>query len=270
MVEITNTGQGTSTTAIDGMSIDFTNAGSGAITNAGLNVLVTSSNTNASSNLYGINIENLTSGGEAASEIALRIGSGWDNGIVIETGSNDGTGLVYSGSGRPTKRITLSPEYAGATLTASNSATITGDMTSDASHSASFRNYYQWSSTSDPIQDYTVAIRVTLPKDFDNWTTGTTMTISYQNASSVADTNKVDAYIYNPGDSASLPVYFSTANNSATWTTIDLTSFDLDDGTSPDWDGADETVLIYLKMYASGTVNETRIGDIVIDYLAKF
>ena len=270
MAAITNTGFGTSTDTVDGVSIDFTNAGSGAITNAGLHVLVTSNNTNASSNLYGIEIEDLSSGGENANEIALRIGIGWDQGIVIESGGSTNQGLVYSGAGRPTKTITLSPEYAGAVLTASNSATTNGSMTSDASHSAEFRTYYQWASTQTQIQDYTVAVRVKLPKDFDSWATGTTMQINYQNASAVSATNALDVYIYNPGDSASLPVYFSTGNVSSSWTTINLTSSQLDNDASPDWDAADESVIIYLKMKASGTVNETRIGDIVINYLAKF
>jgi hypothetical protein len=79
--------------------------------------------------------------------------------------------------------------------------------------------------------------------------------------------------MYNPGDSASLPVYFSTNNVSATdktWTTVNITSTQLDNGASPDWDAAGETAIIYLKMKASGTFNYTQIGDIVLNYLAKF
>src|SRR3989304_576499 len=71
MVAITNTGFGTTTTNIDGLSINFTNADTDAQTNAGLQIDVTSNNTNSASIIYGINIANLASGGENVSEIAL-------------------------------------------------------------------------------------------------------------------------------------------------------------------------------------------------------
>ena len=184
------------------------------------------------------------------------------------------TGPEYMNAGRPSKKITLSPEYPGAVLTASASGTITGSMTSDASPSAqAWRNYYQWTSTEANIQDYTVAVRVTLPADFDAWATSNALQFSYNTALATTDYNKLDIYVYNDTDTVYAPVYFSTANASAekTWTTITVDDSTLDDNVAPDWDAAGETAVIYLKMYGrSNTSNYTQIGDIVLNYLSKF
>ncbi|MDO8269413.1 MAG: hypothetical protein Q7T54_01945 [Candidatus Levybacteria bacterium] len=185
--------------------------------------------------------------------------------------SNNG---IFSGTARPTKSITLWPEYAGAVITASGSASTTGSMTTDASASAQLnRTYYEWISTSTSLQDYVVAIRITLPADFSDWPSGSNaMTISYNTGSSNTSTNGLDVYIYNStDDSTGRPVYFSTNNVSAkSWTTLNLTQGQLDNGVSPDWDSAGESVTIYFKMKASGTYNYTQIGDITLNYLSKF
>lgn len=203
------------------------------------------------------------------------------SGTVIIGNSTDGLtfdylngGPVYTGRARPTQSIILSPEYAGAVLTASGSATTTGSMTSDASHSASFRTYYEWVSTQTVLQDYTVAVRITLPKDFSSWpTTGNAMTISYNNGANAPTANKLDVYAYLVGDSSGNPVYFSTGNvngTAKTWSTISLTAGQLDNNHSTDWDDPDEQIILYLKMYATGTYNYTQIGDIVLNYMSKF
>lgn len=256
---------GTQTDGADGLQIDFANAGSGAQTNSGLKINVTSGNSNAGSQISGISIGNLSSPTNA-SEYALVIGSGWDRGISLASQ------LIYTGGGRPTKTITLSPEYTGAILTASGSATITGQMTSEASTSASWRTYYEWTSTQSSLQDYTVAVRVTLPKDFDAWASGNAIQVNYNTALSGTGSNKLDLYMYNSADTPASPVYFTTSKVSATdktWTTIDITGAQLDDNVAPDWDAADETVVFYLKMYSKDS-NYVQIGDIVINYLAKF
>jgi hypothetical protein len=281
MQQITAT-TGTTTDGVDGLQIDVANAGSGANTNSGLTVNVTSNNTNASANLYGVNIAALLSGGENANEVALNIGSGWDKGIVIASGNNDGTGLVYTGSGRPTKTITLSPEYPGAILTASDSANLnhSGSMTSDASPSAALSNfttYYEWSaSNTSTLQDYTVMVRVTLPKDFSAWTTSNALQISYNTELGGNGSNKLDVLVYNGNGSlsaqdAATPLAMRTNQNttSKTWTQISIDDSELDGGNTRDLDAAGEPVIIYLKMYSRDN-NHVQIGDITLNYLAAF
>jgi len=192
------------------------------------------------------------------------------NGLIFNPISG---GPTYNGTARILKTITLSPEYAGAILTASNSANINGSMTSDASPSASWRTYYEWTSTDTNLNDYTVAVRVTLPNDFSDWQVNNALSIDYETASSLATTNKFDLIIYNPSDpKPSTPVVMRTANVSVTgktWSTLNIPNSALTAGTAQ-WDIASQSATFYIKMYASGTYNYVHIGDIDLNYIAKF
>jgi hypothetical protein len=274
MTIISNAGQGTSTTGVDGLEIDFENAGSTAITNSGLRIEVTSNNTNASSNLYGLNIDNLVSGGESANEIALRIGTGWDRGIVIESGGSTNSGFRYSGDGRPSKKIVLSPEYAGAFISdfygAGTDTSITGSMTTDGDKAlgTSIRSYYEWNSSETAAQNYyTVAVRITLPSDFDSWAASNALVINYITENSNNTQSDLDVRLYN--DNSSTIVASSLNNASTSWGTVTIDDSVLDDGVDSEWDEAGETVVIYLRM-GSQDDDFVRLGDIELNYLAAF
>ncbi len=189
------------------------------------------------------------------------------NGLTFDPAS----GPNYNGSAQPLKTIILSPEYAGATLTASGSATTNGNMTADASPSANFRTYYQWSTTQSSMQDYTVVVRVTLPNDFSSWDSANAMTIDLDTATTNATQNKLDILVYNPTSSTSTPVLMRTANTSTSgynWRTIAITSSAFTGGAAK-WQTSGQTAVIYLKMYAASP-GVTQIGDIVLNYYAKF
>ncbi|PJE68225.1 hypothetical protein COU94_03010, partial [Candidatus Shapirobacteria bacterium CG10_big_fil_rev_8_21_14_0_10_38_8] len=178
---------------------------------------------------------------------------------------------MLSGSGRHTRAITLSPEYAGAVLTAfygaSTDTAITGSMTSDASPSAALmRTHYSWTSTTTtPLQSYTVAVRVTLPEDFDDWTTSNAVQIDYNTLALEAANNDLNIYIYN---SAGTSVYSSTGNVVGTldgWTTKSLAKTDV----STNWNATTKTAVIYLRLQAMNNYH-TLIGDIKLNYLSKW
>lgn len=201
------------------------------------------------------------------------------NGAVTIGNSTDGLvfnavggGPTYSGAARPTKIITLSPEYAGATFTASGSATTNGSMTSDASPSALFRTYYEWSSTQASLQDYTVAIRVTIPQDFSAWDPTSAIAIEFNTATTNAQQNKFDFLLFNSNDAKpTTPVVMRTANVSSvakTWQTLTIPASALTGGTAV-WNAAGNTATIYLKMY-SGSPAYVQVGDIDLKYLSKF
>jgi|GEM_PF-2910676 len=273
MAVISNSGQGTIGNGVNGLVIDFTQGddAEGADVNAGLVVDVTSSSGDADA-LIGMWIADITGG--TATEMGLFIGEGWDMGLVISSGGATNSGLVYTGDGRPTKTITLSPEYAGAVLTdyygAGTDSNITGAMTSDTdtTQGTSIRNYYQWLRTTDSTQHfYTVAVRVTLPADFDAWTTSNAVVVNYITGSATNTVSDLDVRVYNENDSTI--VASSTDNASTSWTTVAIDDSTLDDGTSSEWDSAGETAVIYLRM-GSASSNYVRVGDIKLNYLAKF
>ncbi|HXC04989.1 MAG TPA: hypothetical protein VNZ86_09570, partial [Bacteroidia bacterium] len=195
------------------------------------------------------------------------------NGIVFDpTLLTNPSGQVYFGSARPTKQIVLSPEYAGAVLTASNSASTVGFMTSDASPSASsstynFENYYQWVSTDTSLDDYTVAVRVTLPKDFSAWPTSNAVQVDYNTNIKDKTSNKLDVLIYVPSVSSSTPQVYDQANFSATdktWATESYTGAQV-----TNWSQTNPTAVIYLKMYSKNGLY-TQVGDIKLNYLSAF
>ncbi|KXK07714.1 MAG: hypothetical protein UZ21_OP11001000936 [Microgenomates bacterium OLB22] len=298
MVDITNSGQGTTTDGVDGLAIDFTStADSAADTNAGLHVTITDSGDSgdtisglqvtaggaAAGTQYGINIEGITAGG--GTEYALVVGTGWDRGLSVGSAStftaaltseattvigasgntftfNPASGPLYAGTARPTKRITLSPEYAGATFTADGAAN-TGTMVSDNMTSSPYRNFYKWSNSEVTVQDYDVWIRVPLPSDFAAM--AATPTLSLDTYTSNTSTGVVAVTVYDTSGTADCTSASFTPSLSTTWETKTQTTC-LDTGTY----AANGVMTIAIKVTAPASGGETRIGDLYFDYLAKF
>jgi hypothetical protein len=200
---------------------------------------------------------------------ALTIGDG-TNGLTFDID----TGMTYQGTGRKQKTITLSPEYPGAVLSAYYGAgtdtNLTGNMTSDTdtTQGTSIRNYYQWLRTTDATQHfYTVAVRVTLPKDFSTWATTNALVVNYRTQSATNTVSDLDVRVYN--ENSATIVASSTDQASTSWTTIAIDDSVLDDNTSSEWDAADETAVIYLRM-GSASSNYVQIGDIQLNYMSAF
>ena len=189
------------------------------------------------------------------------------NGVSFDTSGATGP-VAYSGTARPTKKITLSPEYEGAVLTRNNGTgtaetNYTGTMTTDSELAASSsRTYYNWVRTqSGTVHYYDVAVRVTLPQDFAAWATSNALVTSYKtNTSNTAD-QTFEARVYLEDGTND---YSSSTLASATWTTLAI-----DDSDLTDWNAVGETAVIYLRL-GSQNSNNVRAGDIVINYLARF
>ena len=268
MTAISNASQGTSTDTVDGLAIDFTNAGAGIITNAGLHVLVTSNNTNASSFLYGLNIDNLTSGGEVSSEIALRIGTGWDTGLSIESGGMtiSGGSFTYATGNRQDRKMILSAEYPGASLFGDGSSN-TGNMTSDYTNSTTGdrHTYYEWDSGEAGLQDYTIVVRFTLPDNFGVWDATSAIVFDFVTETTTAGNNQIDISVFlETGAAADATDLDNVSGVAATWT--DTT---IDDGLLGECDAAGETCVIEIVMQSLSN-NYVRIGDITLNYDANF
>jgi hypothetical protein len=63
-----------------------------------------------------------------------------------------------------------------------------------------------------------------------------------------------------------------TGNYSATgktWYTLNIPNTALTAGTAK-WNIASQSATFYIKMYASGTYNYVHVGDIGLNYIAKF
>ncbi len=215
----------------------------------------------------------LTIGGNSTGQITISPSNG--TGIVtVGTATNGLTfdiangGPTYNGTAQPVKKITLSPEYAGATLTAFNGLStetnITGSMTSDTDTATDAKNYYSWVATSGTQQFYVVAVRVTLPQDFSSWPASNAVVVNYVTQSTTGTNSSVQARIYNDSRTS---VYAGTAVASSvagTWTSTSIGSASL-----TNWNTAGATAVIYLDL-GSASSNYSRIGDIVLTYNSKF
>lgn len=178
------------------------------------------------------------------------------------------TGPSYAGNARPTKKITLSPEYSGAVLTpfygAGTDTSVTGTMTSDAetAPASNIRSYYSWERTAATQNFYTVAVRVTLPEDFSAWTTSNALVVNYITENATSTNSDVDVRVYLEGngtvDASSLD------NASVSWATASFAAADLDL-----WNAAGETAVIYLRL-GSQSGNYARVGDIELNYLGSY
>lgn len=202
-----------------------------------------------------------------------------NSGTVVIGNATDGItldpqngGPSYVGNARPTKTISLQPEYSGAVLTAFYGAgtdtNITGNLTSDVETSGSnnLRSYYQWERTTDATQHfYTVAIRVRLPKDFSAWTSSNAIQVDYITESATSTNSDLDVRVYIDNDGSMASTDAESLNNTSTsWSTVSIAGSSL-----TEVDAADETAVIYLRM-GSASSNFVKIGEIKLNYLSRF
>gem|GEM_PF-6382751 len=187
------------------------------------------------------------------------------------------TEATFTGDARHARKIQLNAEYAGSTLSkfygTGTDTSTTGTMTSDAEPAADLlRTYYNWTSSEASLNYYTVAVRVTLPQDFDSWATSNAVQVDLDTNTTSAADNVLDIYLYNGDDTPGTAVASSTGNKSGTadtWTTATIDDSAIDDNSAPDWDAGGETAVIYLRIGAKDS-NFTRIGDIKLNYLSKW
>jgi len=178
------------------------------------------------------------------------------------------SGPTYSGTARISKTVTLQPEYPGASLSVDDGTNNTGAMTSDVDTS-NWRNYYEWSSSEAALNDYSVIVRFTLPADFSAWEASNAILIRYITEAVGTADNAVSARINNEDDTPGTPVVTKSDVASTSWAVITIDDSEIDDGGAPDWDLAGERAAIRIKLKSRNN-NYARVGDIVLNYLAKF
>jgi hypothetical protein len=208
---------------------------------------------------------------------AIRIGDA-TNGVEFTSTS----GPLYRGTGRPTKRITLAPEFPGTAMTAqSGCSTCTGSMTSDAEPAAGAANLsgaegyahslYSWTTTQASNQNYDIWVTYVLPSDFSAFTasnswnvwTKTTDTTNGTVTMQVYDADRSPAYCY--GGASDTPASL-TPTSANTWQEKQP-STDPTGGTCTF--AANDRIQIRFRVQAPQN-GITKLGELRFDYLAKF
>jgi len=120
------------------------------------------------------------------------------------------TGPSYAGTARPTRQITLSPEFQGASFTgdgASNTGTMTSDFCENGAHadipntntgvcntSGDIHNYYSWTTSEASVQDYDIWVRWRVPDNFSAWAASNPIQVYGKRTDS--SNNAVTVYVY--------------------------------------------------------------------------
>ncbi len=253
---LTNIGSsGTNFSGTGGLTLADTltvSSGGASVTDGGITIVA---------GALAVNSDSITSDGTLtinASNI-VRLGDATNYFQVDET-----SGPTYAGTARPTKRITLSPEYAGATLTGDGSNN-TGTMTSDNETATNWKNYYNWTtSETGTSQDYDIWVRVPLPADFDAFTSSDAVTAEAY-SDNLANTTIEIVQIYDTANTADCIAAVSIEPGTvSTW--ADKTT---DQGCSGGTYAANGIMTIQLRLGSISSAN-ARVGRIYLEYYAKF
>ncbi len=196
---------------------------------------------------------------------AIRIGNGGDSegGIRYNVEkkklefSNNGSTWVEVGD--LTSSMVLSAEYSGAILYADGSEN-SGRMTSDAVEiGGTFKNYYEWVSDRDTLQDYDILVRITLPSDFVGWNEDAISLDFMTENSAMSTNNKVDlSLLGKSGIDAQITDGISKLP--ASWERISIKGSDIDGCNK-----ANDTCTLKISM-SSKESYFVRVGDITLNY----
>gem|GEM_PF-4521649 len=194
----------------------------------------------------------------------IRLGSGSSEGGIrynVEKKrlefSNDGINWVEMGD--LTSNVVISPEYSGAILYADGSDNH-GRMTSDAINTGGvFKNYYEWKSDRETLQDYDILVRITLPSDFVSWKEDAiALDFMTENSASITN-NKVEIALM--GDSG---IDTETKNGISkmpgAWERMTLKAVDITQCKK-----AGDSCTLRLSMYSKENYY-VRVGDISLNY----
>ncbi|MCH8748853.1 hypothetical protein IH781_03855, partial [Patescibacteria group bacterium] len=182
------------------------------------------------------------------------------------------TGPVYAGNARPTRQVTLTPEYAGAVMTGDTSSN-TGTMTSDFCEqgvtaaiadintadceSGEIHNYYQWTTTQGSAQDYDIWIRWRVPDNFAAWPTNP---ISVEGRRTDVTNNAVTVELFDTASASEISTQVAGAAN--TWVDTSL------EATFTGTYTAGSYMTFQIKMNAD-TNDDVQAGEITINYLSN-
>lgn len=213
------------------------------------------------------NVRLLTTSAEFSGTV--RIGTATD-GIDISGAS----GILLSGTARPTRTVTLDPEYAGATFRGDGTSNL-GSLSSDfCSNTASLSidttacptsgdvyNFYQWTTTETTAQDYDVYVRYKLPSDYS---AGSMANLGVYAQSSSAASN-VNLYMYDNTGTTCATVLNTSYTAVPAWTqTVAASPI----GSCTGLVGG-SYVTFKVRMFAS-TGSSSRVGPISFEYRSKF
>lgn len=151
---------------------------------------------------------------------------------------------------------TLHPEYADSSYVADGVDNV-GQL-SVTNDPATLKNSYLWTSTRTTLQDYDVAVRITLPTQFTHWK-ASPLSFLYKSSSADASITKMDIAVFDTDGNAVTLTGTSTGLANTAWTTQTL-----DFAGSPVWTPGG-TVVVRFKLSAKDN-EQMMLGDFGLKY----
>jgi hypothetical protein len=196
---------------------------------------------------------------------AIQIGS-TGNGITLAGSGGVTTGpFTLNGTARNTKKIILTPEYAGAVLNASSDASCSGanNGTMTSGFDATGRvSYYEWVSAAASTNCYNVIVQVPLPSDWDGWATAPTLQV--RNSSGTNSTSVYAQIIRSDGTTDTGYSTYQAISSGTSWTTPSLPSLN---GSGY---AADGYMTVKIRMSSPNTTTTVDVGNLILTYYSRF
>lgn len=214
------------------------------------------------------NVRLLTTNAEVTS--TLRIGNLTD-GVEFNSGSVP----LYRGNARPTRVLSMAPEYPGATFTAdgsNNNGSLSSDFCSGSSRlninstvctgSTDEHNYYQWTTTQGTAQDYDVYVRFKMPSDYDTGSMANLTAVAW--GTSTSNESAVLSF-YSPGSATACTTTSNLVTSSGAWSTPSVTASPLGLCTI----NANDMITVKIHLVATNA-SYVRMGEFSFEYRSKF
>jgi fibronectin-binding autotransporter adhesin len=196
---------------------------------------------------------------------AIQIGS-TGNGITLAGSGGVTTGsFTLSGTARNTKKMILTPEYAGAVLNASSDASCSGanNGTMTSGFDATGRvSYYEWVSAAAATNCYNIIVQVPLPSDWDGWASAPTLQV--RNSSGTNSTSVYAQIIRSDGTTDTGYSTYQAISSGTSWTTPSLPSLN---GSGY---AADGYMTVKIRMSSPNTTTTVDVGNLILTYYSKF
>lgn len=267
------------TTGIDMANLTITNIGaagtdfssSGGLTLAST-LAVSSGGVTVSAGDLAVNSDTITSDGNLTinANSSVILGASGNTFTFSET-----SGPTYAGTARPTRQVTLAPEYPGASLTGdgtSNTGTMTTDFceqgastdipntnTGVCNTSGDIHSYYSWTTNQGTAQDYDIWIRWRVPDNFSAWAASNPILVYGKRTDTT--NNAVTVYVYDTAGTLE-----NTGGTQVAGTTWTQTSAEASFGGTYT---AGSYMTIRVVMNADTGGDSVQVGEINLNYLSN-
>ncbi len=190
-------------------------------------------------------------------QTTLRVGNATNGFSFNDTATGASGKLRLYGTARNTKKVILTPEYAGAVLDGSGTGTMTAGYDSTAK-----KNYYKWTTTQGTNQTYDVVITMAVPSDWSAWATSNPIAVESWTSNTSNATATATVYGTNGTVDSNLNAISITPGSTSTWTTTSGATFA---GTYT----ADGLMTMKISMTAKSSAN-FELGNITLTYLSAY